>query len=91
MNAFGAYAIVAGISAFASLLIAFGTITTLSQITDSGMWAIAVMTMVPAGMAVAVSFFIHQSHRASETRRDRERRPTPDDLHDAGSFTSIER
>ena len=88
MNAFGAYATVAAVSAAASLLLGFGIVKSLSTITDSGMWAIAAMTFAPAILGVGVSFFISVSHRAEPAR---ERRLPTDDSFDAGTFTSKDR
>jgi hypothetical protein len=89
MNAFAAYAVVAGASSAASLLIALIGMKSFSTITDSGLWSIAAMTAAPVVMAIWVSYFINQSHRTWPPQ-DRERR-RPDDLNDAGAFTSERR
>jgi hypothetical protein len=90
MNAFGAYSVVALVGALASFLLGFGTIRTLSHISDSGMWAIAVMTLAPALMAIGVSLFICLSHRANPPR-DPDRRRPPDDPYESGAFIGKER
>jgi hypothetical protein len=90
MNAFGAYSIVAAVSAVASLVLGFGAIKTLTHITDSGMWAIAAMAFAPALMGIGVSLFICLSQR-NEPPRERERRLPPDDGYDPGAFTSKDR
>lgn len=90
MNAYSAYSIVAGVNALASLLIAFGVVRTLTQITDAGMWAIAGMTAVPALMAMGVCYFINSTHGAALGRESVRRLP-PDDTYGSGAFISKER
>jgi hypothetical protein len=65
MNAFGAYAVVAGVGAVGSLLIALIGYKSFERITDGAMWAIAVTAMVPAVMAIAIASFINRSHTAA--------------------------
>jgi hypothetical protein len=88
MNVYGAYSTVAAVSALAAFLLGWGSIKTLSHITDSGMWAITVMAMAPALMGIGVSFFICLSHRAEPPR---ERRLPPDEPLDPGAFTPSRR
>jgi hypothetical protein len=90
MNAYQAYATVAGVSALASLLLGFGIIKALTHISDSGMWAIATMVFAPALMGIGVSLFICLTHQ-SQSRREPERRPLPDDGYDPGAFISKDR
>lgn len=87
MNAFGAYAVVGGTAAAASFLLGFGIVKSLSTITDSAMWAIALMTFAPAFMAIGVSLFICLSHRAMPILPP----PIPNDPYDSGAFQSSER
>jgi hypothetical protein len=86
MNVYGAYSLVAGVSALASFLLGWGSIKTLSHITDSAMWAIAVMTMAPAVMAMGVSLFIC----LSKDPHVKERR-TLADVEDPGAFRASDR
>jgi hypothetical protein len=85
MNAYHAYATVAAVSAVASFLLGWGSIKTLSHITDSGMWAITVMAMAPALMGIGVSLFICLSHRSEPPRA---RRLPPEEPLEPGAFTS---
>jgi hypothetical protein len=89
MNAYTAYATVAGVCAIASFLLGFSVIKTLTQITDNGMWAIAAMVFAPAILGISVSFFIFLSHQ-SQARRGPERLP-PEDSFGSGAFTSRDR
>jgi hypothetical protein len=75
------------VAAAASLLLGFGIVKSLSTITDSAMWAIAVMTFAPALMGVGVSVFICLSQRG-EPARERERRPPPAEPFDDGAFSA---
>jgi hypothetical protein len=88
MNVYGAYSVVAFVSASASFLLGFSVIKTLIDISNSGMWAIAVMVMAPGAMGIAVSFFICLSHRAQP--REPERRRPPDDF-DTETFVAKDR
>ena len=88
MNVYGAYSVVAFVSASASFLLGFSVIKTLIHISDSGMWAIAVMVMAPGAMGIAVSFFICLSYRAQP--REPERRRPPDDF-DTEAFVAKDR
>ena len=90
MNAYGAYSIVAGVSAAASFLLGFGIIKTLTQITDNAMWAIAAMVFAPAITGISISFFIFLSHQA-QSRQEPGRPPTTDDGYGSGAFTSKDR
>ena|SRR5205823_1076025 len=66
LNANAAYVAVAVVSAGASCGIAMIALSKLTQITDSGMWAIAAMTLAPTLLGIGVSFFIHRTARASQ-------------------------
>ncbi len=88
MNVYQAYAAVGGISAGASFLIACGSLFLRGSLTDSGMWAIAVMTLAPALMGLGVSLFICLSHRAEPPPG---RRLPPDESRDPDVFTSSHR
>ena len=68
VNAFAAYMVVAAAGAFASAVIALIAMVNFHYISDSGLWAVAVMVLAPALMAVGVSFFISKSSpsRSSE-------------------------
>jgi hypothetical protein len=91
MNAYGAYSLVAAIASAASLLIGLIGMKTYNQITDSGLWAIAVMVAAPMAMAIGVSFFINRTHCAFPPPRESERRLPPDDPYGEGSFAPVRR
>jgi len=67
-NAYAAYMVVALVSALAAVVIPFAVLKTLTQISDGGMWAIAMMSLAPCLLGIGVSYFIHRSsrHRPSE-------------------------
>ena len=69
LNAFGSYAIVAFCGGLASVLIALIGMKSFTQITDVAMVCIAVMAVVPAGMAVGVAYFIHRTSAIQQARR----------------------
>lgn len=58
MNVYAAYSITAGAGAAASVLIVAVAFSNMSHISDSGMWAIAVMALAPAIAVIGVSAFI---------------------------------
>jgi hypothetical protein len=60
-NAHTAYMVVAMVSAAASFLIALVALSKFTQVTDSAMWAMAVMILAPAVLGIGVSYFVHQS------------------------------
>jgi hypothetical protein len=88
MNAYQAYALVGGISAAASLLLGCIALKTFTTLSDSGIWAIAVMTFAPALLGIGVSLFICLSHRSAPPR---ERRLPPEEPLEPGAFTSSHR
>jgi hypothetical protein len=60
-NAFVAYIAIGIGSAIASILIAPIALINFSRISDSGIWAMAVMVLAPSFMAIGISFFIYKS------------------------------
>jgi hypothetical protein len=62
-NAYAAYMVVALVSALAAVFIPFIALKTLSQISDGGMWAIALMSLAPCLLGIGVSYFIHHTSR----------------------------
>jgi hypothetical protein len=66
-NAFGS---VAGIAGTASVLITWCALANMHNITDAGMFAIALMAAAPAGLGVGVSLFLYLAY-AVDTRSPR--------------------
>jgi hypothetical protein len=62
--------VVAFVSAAASVGIALIALNEFTHVTDSAMWAMAVMILAPVVLGVGASYFIHRTAAASRTRAE---------------------
>jgi hypothetical protein len=90
-NAYTAFMVTALVSAGGSVGIVLLALNSLKHITDSGMWAIAVMCFAPALLGIGVSFFIQSSSRSSQNaavpnQPNQPNQPLPTNPVSDGSF-----
>jgi len=83
-NAFAAYMVVTFVSGAASVFIALVVLTKFTQVTDSGIWAMAVMIAAPALLGIGVSYFIYRT--AATGRRGAEPDQAPPSPDQEGHF-----
>jgi hypothetical protein len=75
-NAYEASMVTVMFCAMASIIIVLIALIQLRQITDGGMWAIALMALAPTILGIGVCFFIHstaskiEGHRSSDVSGD---------------------
>ena len=62
-NAYAAYMVIAFCGALASIGVAWLVLSRFTHVSDGGMFAIALMVVGPAAMAVAVALFVYKTSR----------------------------
>jgi hypothetical protein len=63
LNAYGAYALIAFLGALGSAGVALIALNKFDRLTDTGMYAIAVMVVAPAVMGVGIAAFVYKTSK----------------------------